>query len=682
MAGHGHDIPARLDEIAGVPIVDDWWWLEDDHHPATTAWLADSATSLSSYLDGTDLESIRAAISTEMDRLARVDAVLPLGDWYVSHRIDQMTGTSRIVTGRTPETLDRVLVDSTTWPGSTPAIDWVVPSPSGSLLAFSISERGGEDGTVHVVEVETGRVLDGSVPHTFLAPISWLPDESGFFVACSAWPLVDAVEPRICRFRLADGHLEPEPVHHLDGAGAAAVMPDGVTVLAFGGWLGQRPVAFRRLDDDRGWQPLLAWFEHVFLGIPDGDDLVVLTTDGAPRGRVVRIPLTTARDRSTWQELVPEGPDVIRALTQLPDHLVTLELRDGEHVIRVRPTDGSADHEVDLPRPAGLDVVFAFGQVLGEPRVLPTGPTSVEFVASSWNRRHVRYRYDVVTRELVAITPVDPVDEAIEAELRSCTSPDGWRVDYWVVRERGRSGPNPALVVGYGGWSIAQHTPCYPNAARALLAAGATLILPQLRGGGEQGWDHWATGRRQHKQHVYDDLYAVVEDAVANDVARADAVAFVGASNGGLTAGVAVTQRPDLWRAVIPVVPFIDLLGSWRSPFGGKLAAELGALDDPAAVRAMAAYAPLRRIADGTHYPAVLVDVGDHDVRCAPWHGRKLSAALQRATSSPHPVLHRERRDGGHVVAEGRDWSVWTAFLIRELGLRADATEQHHEEPT
>lgn len=682
MAGHGHDIPARLDEIAGVPIVDDWWWLEDDHHPATTAWLADSATSLSSYLDGTDLESIRAAISTEMDRLARVDAVLPLGDWYVSHRIDQMTGTSRIVAGRTPETLDRVLVDSTTWPGSTPAIDWVVPSPSGSLLAFSISERGGEDGTVHVVEVETGRVLDGSVPHTFLAPISWLPDESGFFVACSAWPLVDAVEPRICRFRLADGHLEPEPVHHLDGAGAAAVMPDGVTVLAFGGWLGQRPVAFRRLDDDRGWQPLLAWFEHVFLGIPDGDDLVVLTTDGAPRGRVVRIPLTTARDRSTWQELVPEGPDVIRALTQLPDHLVTLELRDGEHVIRVRPTDGSADHEVDLPRPAGLDVVFAFGQVLGEPRVLPTGPTSVEFVASSWNRRHVRYRYDVVTRELVAITPVDPVDEAIEAELRSCTSPDGWRVDYWVVRERGRSGPNPALVVGYGGWSIAQHTPCYPNAARALLAAGATLILPQLRGGGEQGWDHWATGRRQHKQHVYDDLYAVVEDAVANDVARADAVAFVGASNGGLTAGVAVTQRPDLWRAVIPVVPFIDLLGSWRSPFGGKLAAELGALDDPAAVRAMAAYAPLRRIADGTHYPAVLVDVGDHDVRCAPWHGRKLSAALQRATSSPHPVLHRERRDGGHVVAEGRDWSVWTAFLIRELGLRADATEQHHEEPT
>jgi prolyl oligopeptidase len=675
-------IAPRRDEIAGVPIVDHWWWLEDDEHPMTRPWLAEQTAAFDAYLADTDLSAILVATAVEMERLARVDTVIPLGEWCVAHQVDQMTGATRIVAGRSPDVLDRVLVDAATWPGESPAIDWISPSPSGTLLAFAVSERGGEDGTVHVVEIATGRVLDGSVPHTFLAPVAWLPDDSGFFVSCSSSPLVAEIAPNVHLFHLADGRLEPEPVGRFDDAAGAAVMPDGVTVLAFGGWLGQRPVAYRRLDDDRGWQPLLAWFEHAFSGLPDGDDLLVLTTDGAPRGRIVRLPLATARDRSTWRELVSEGPTVLRALTALPEHLVTLEIRDGEHVVRVRRADGADDHEVELPRPTGLDVVFAFGQVLGEPRILPTGPTTVEFVASSWNRPHVRYRYDVVTRELTALTPVDPVDESIEAELRSCTSTDGWRVDYWVVRERGHAGPTPALVVGYGGWGIAQHTPCYPNAARALLSAGATLILPQLRGGGEQGWEHWATGRLLQKQHVYDDLYAVVEDAVAAGIARADAVGFVGASNGGLTAGVAVTQRPDLWRAVISAVPFIDVLGGWRGSMGAKISPELGSLTDPAAVEAMAAYAPLRHVADGVAYPAVLVDVGDHDVRCPPWHGRKLAAALQQATSSPHPVLHRERHHGGHVLAEGRDWSVWTAFLIREFGLRTPPAGHHRTEET
>jgi prolyl oligopeptidase len=241
---------------------------------------------------------------------------------------------------------------------------------------------------------------------------------------------------------------------------------------------------------------------------------------------------------------------------------------------------------------------------------------------------------------------------------------------YWQVSSVDVALPAPALAFAYGGFNIAIHTPAYPAPLIPFLQAGGILLLPQLRGGGEQGLRHWRDATRTGKQRTYDDLYAVVEDAVARGAADRDRIAFAGASNGGLTASVALTQRPAMWRAVVPAIPITDMLSLDRRPFGDLLGTEYGDPRDPDIAAARAALSPVHNVRPGTRYPAVLVDVGERDTRCPAPEGYRLVAGLQAAQAdASRPILLHERPLQGHVTAEGEVWPVWLAFLMRELGL-------------
>jgi prolyl oligopeptidase len=278
--------------------------------------------------------------------------------------------------------------------------------------------------------------------------------------------------------------------------------------------------------------------------------------------------------------LVPESDGVVRGVVPLDEHLVTFEIVDGAHRIRVFAADGTPDHTVVLPEQSGLDLQFGFGQALGEPRVLPDGPTSIAFHLGGFDRPPCPHRYDLATRELTPLMPVVR-DERIVATRHRAVSADGQSVGYWHVRLRDTHGPAPALIYGYGGFNIAMHTPCHPAPLMPWLERGGCLLLPQLRGGGEEGRAHYQAAVALGKQRTFDDLFAVAEHAVDSGVAAAGRLAFAGASNGGLTAGAAITQRPELFRAVICAIPVVDLLDSHRVRPGrrararGRVAADL-----------------------------------------------------------------------------------------------------------
>jgi prolyl oligopeptidase len=179
----------------------------------------------------------------------------------------------------------------------------------------------------------------------------------------------------------------------------------------------------------------------------------------------------------------------------------------------------------------------------------------------------------------------------------------------------------------------------------------------------------------RNKQNCYEDLFAIAEDLVARGWSATDRLAVTGGSNGGLLSGVAITQRPDLWRVVVPRVPILDLIGACRSNYGrAAVAMELGDPDDPADVERLGTISPYQLVRDGTPYPAVFLDVGATDPRCPPWHGRKLAARLQEATSSGRPVLIRVWENTGHGEATDRHTEVaqetaWLAFTMEQLGL-------------
>jgi len=158
------------------------------------------------------------------------------------------------------------------------------------------------------------------------------------------------------------------------------------------------------------------------------------------------------------------------------------------------------------------------------------------------------------------LTPPRAKPPGVVADLERCRGRVGAEVTFWVVGRTDVEHPAPTLVHGYGGWNIAYSLPSYLGALAPFVDAGGTLVLPHLRGGGEYGERQWHEGRLEHKQDTFDDLYAVAEALVATQISAHDRLALVGASDGGLLAGAALTQRPDLFRVVVPIVPLVDML--------------------------------------------------------------------------------------------------------------------------
>jgi prolyl oligopeptidase len=290
----------------------------------------------------------------------------------------------------------------------------------------------------------------------------------------------------------------------------------------------------------------------------------------------------------------------------------------------------------------------------------------------SWGTyRHIPGAPDVETLK----EPEVRVDDAV-IEDHWATSADGTRVPYHVVRRTDVSpdAVQPALIYAYGGFN-APWVPQFPGANAAFVDAGGLFVHAHLRGGAEFGLEWWHGGRMETKQNCYDDLYAIAEDLIARGRTSADRLSVTGGSNGGLMSGVAVTQRPDLWRAVVPRMPFLDVIGACREVYGRyAVIIEFGDPDNPDDVRRLAGYSPYHNVVEGTPYPAVYIDAGDTDPRCPPWHARKLAAALQAATSSDRPILLRVWENVGHGWATAKDVEVqeftqMLAFLMDQLAM-------------
>jgi prolyl oligopeptidase len=270
--------------------------------------------------------------------------------------------------------------------------------------------------------------------------------------------------------------------------------------------------------------------------------------------------------------------------------------------------------------------------------------------------------------------PQAQLDNAVVEDFWA-TSADGTRVPCHLVRRQDADPrrPQPTLIHAYGGYNVAL-VPRFPGPMAAFVAAGGVFVHAHVRGGGELGRDWWQGGRMHDKQKGYDDLYAVAEHLIAANRCTTRSLAVSGGSNGGLLAGVAATQRPDLWAAAVPRVPVLDLIGACRSAYGKQsVLEEMADVEDADEIRRLVSFSPYHLVRDGVDYPAVFLDAGETDPRCPPWHARKLAARLQKATAGTRPILLHVWENAGHGWATDASVAVlehteWLAFVLRELG--------------
>jgi prolyl oligopeptidase len=252
-------------------------------------------------------------------------------------------------------------------------------------------------------------------------------------------------------------------------------------------------------------------------------------------------------------------------------------------------------------------------------------------------------------------------------------SKDGTPVSMFLVHGRDRPPGGPALLTGYGGFNVSL-TPAFGRSLLLFLERGGLYAVAHLRGGGEYGEEWHRAGMREHKQNVFDDFLAAAEFLLREGHVVRGRLAIMGGSNGGLLVGAALTQRPELFAAVVCQVPLLDMLRYHRFRIARLWVAEYGSPEDSDAFRWLHAYSPYHRVKEGTPYPAVLLTAGEADSRVDPMHARKMAARLQAATSSGRPILLRLETRAGHgqgkpvskLVAEWTD--VWS-FLLAEMGM-------------
>jgi prolyl oligopeptidase len=400
------------------------------------------------------------------------------------------------------------------------------------------------------------------------------------------------------------------------------------------------------------------------------DRMFVRTDSGAPRGKLVAVDLAHP-ERARWREIIPESPDqILDDVVYFGGQLAATVMRDAASRLLIFGPEGQPRGELPLP---SLGTVAGLG-ASREAHELYYGFTS--FLTPTTVYRHVSgdIMPDKGWRQLAS--PVDAA--AFEVERVQVTSRDGTHLPMFLVHKKGvaRDGARPTLLTGYGGFNVNMQPTWTPSAA-PFLERGGVYALAILRGGGEYGETWHQAGMLGKKQNVFDDFIAAAEWLVAHKVTSPRHLAISGRSNGGLLVGAALTQRPDLFRAVVCGVPLLDMLRYDRFRIAQLWIPEYGAPADPQAFKWLYAYSPYHHVTDGARYPAILIHSAESDTRVDAMHARKMTARLQAATASGHPVLLRLESKAGHGAGKPLGKTIdqltdeWS-FLFRELGVTMD----------
>ena len=685
-------VPTRTDDVVdtwhGVKVPDPYRWLEKSDSDEVRSWTEKQNAHMRKLLDAVPE---RARISERLWQLYEIGAV---GGPVIK---GEGKGRRYFYTRRTgkqnqpvlhlreadaePSAKDRVLVDVNQLSvDGTRALDWWFPSEDGRYVAYGVSSNGDEESVLRVREVATGEDLPDVITRTRGCSVAWLPDSKGFYY--TRYPLAGSVPPgeekyhRSVHFHQVgtDPALDPKIFgegRDLKDRPSIQLSPDGhwLAIEVAQGWA--RAEVFL-LDTRKGGKPapVVTGRDHLYRVAEVMDDRIyLLSNEEAPRYRLFAVdPRRPARDQ--WKEVLPQGTDTLESVHVVGGRLVAHYLKDASSRIRLHDTRGKLLREVGLP---GLGTA---SELSGQPK-----GRELYFSFVSYLTPTIVFRHDLSKKETEGATSVwqrlsAPIDPAgFEVNQVRYRSRDGTEVPMFLVHRRGlkRDGRNPTLLHGYGGFNISL-TPAFAAQVAPFIERGGVYAVANLRGGAEYGETWHQAGMLARKQTVFDDFIAAAEYLIAEKFTSADKLAISGRSNGGLLTSAVLTQRPELFRAVISGVPLTDMLRYQKFRIAQLWIPEYGSADDPEAFKWLYAYSPYHRVKEGVDYPAVLLFTAESDSRVDAMHARKMAARLQAATTGKRPILLRLENKAGHGAGKPLrklidQYTDELAFLFGQLDL-------------
>ncbi len=678
----------------GERVADPYRWLEDPTSDEARAWSNAQDELFAAHRDRWSARGAFAERIADLMGTGAVGAPAWRGDraFFVRRDAD---AEHAVLFARDAGGAERVLVDPMALdPAGVTTLDAWQPSKDGRLVAYQTSAGGTEESVLTVIDGDTSAVVDGPIDRCRYSPVAWLPTGDAFYYARQL--PVDAVPDdeaqyhrRVWLHRLGTDPAEDAQVF---GADLDKTTFFGVRVSWDGRWLvvsasqGTAPrndvwladLGNGRLDAPR-LQPLLVGIDaqtHLWVA---RDGLLYAHTDrAAPRSRLL-VGDPERPDPARWRELVPQDD------TAVLEDVAVLDAAEEPALVCAWTRHAVAEitvHALATGKRRGTLELPGLGSVGGLSE-RPEGGSEVWFTYTDHLTPTTVYRHGVDTGETsVWASPPGTVPDTrrVTARQVSYESLDGTPVRMFLLGRDDVAGPAPTVLYGYGGFGVSL-TPAYSASVLAWVEAGGRYAIANLRGGGEEGESWHRAGMREHKQRVFDDFSAAAEWLIDGGLTRRDQLAISGGSNGGLLVGAALTQRPDLYRAVVCAAPLLDMARYEEHGLGRLWTDEYGSAADPEQLRWLLTYSPYHRVQAGLGYPAVLFSVFDSDTRVDPLHARKMCAALQHATTaSPGqaPVLLRTETDVGHAA---RAVSRAVAASADSLGFLAWATGLGAGEP-
>ena len=673
------------DTYFDTKVVEDYRWLENGKDPQVRDWSLKQLAVTRAYLDALPQHpQLKERLSELLNnaRLRYVEFQQTTGGFFAL-KIQPPKNQPMLVVMKSAGDVasERVLLDPNVVDAkATTAIDFYKASLDGRYVAVSLSENGSEDGAAHVIEVATGKRLADVVPRvqypTGGGSFTWDAKSTGFYY--TRYPQGEERPKEDANFyqqvwfhklgtpAKADTYVIGKEFPRIAETALSSTR-DGRYILATvaNGDGGEH--AFYLRGTAGKWSKVADFADNVrsmTLGF-DGR-LFALVKGSAPRGRIVAMPLDDAK-LAAAKELVPQGDDVIQAIAPTATKLYVTYLAGGPSEIRM--LDFATGAWRTLPAEP-ISTNFVAARLQGDDVLM--GSTS--YVAPSQIFRYAPATNRLERTELAAPSKVSYADAEVVREM--AVSKDGTKVPVNIIMKKGTKldGSNPVLLTGYGGYGVSLQ-PYFSESRRVWLDAGGIFAVANLRGGGEYGEAWHFAGNLTKKQAVFDDMIAVAEHLVARGYTKPERLGAIGGSNGGLLMGAILTQRPELFRAIVSAVGIYDMLRVELTPNGAFNVTEFGTVKDPAQFKALYAYSPYHHVKDGTAYPAVLLTSGENDGRVDPYNSRKMAARLQAANPAGRPVLLRMSMDTGHgqgtplktrVEEEADNY----AFLMAQLGMK------------
>jgi prolyl oligopeptidase len=657
----------------GIPVTDPYRWLEEQDSPRTRAWLLEQTRYARRYLD---VAPGRAVIRDRIHELLAVetyDSPQTFGNRYFFRKRLPNQEQPCVCMRDGADGEDEILIDPAARnTGPYTAIKSLRISPDGRLLLYEVKEGGERTGTFELLEIETRKRLPDVLPRGYLRGFAFAADGKSFYYVHEA---LDANRPF---YRAAYQHQLGTPTsedREIFVAGEDKNMRLSLScennhLLLFVYRFHEKTqtdIYLQRLEVDNSPKQILRGIEYS-LGLRLlGDRILAITDRGAPNRRIVEIHPRDDEDHE-WIDIVPESNARISKWFLAGNRIVVCYLERMTRRIVILDSYGQKIGEMPISDGETVRIVGAStegDELLAETESF-TEPVRIFQYSTKNNQRTLWAKKNL------------PFDGSRYSYIQSSfKSKDNTEIPVYLVGRRdilGKSG-NPTIMTAYGGYGLPM-TPQFSVLVAFLMERGCLFALPNIRGGSEFGAEWHDAAKRHNRQTAYDDFLGAAEWLVETGRTGPGKLAIFGGSNSGLLVAAALTQRPELFCAVLCMVPIADMLRyhlfdnahMWRSEFGSA--------DDPADFNVLAKYSPYHQLRQGVCYPATMIVSGDADTNCNSLHARKLTARLQAGNASEHPIFLDYSTVRGHspVLPLGVRIDALTdrlAFLCDQLQLSA-----------